>query len=101
MNIIMKFIKSSFQRKKKQNINYNVGHINRIAWEVYKANAFCIQPTSKTPSKTFGIREAKMSNSMASSTKCSGIEANAIGQVDGRGILNPPTKPTKNTTINR
>jgi len=60
-----------------------------------------IKPTSKTPSKAFGIREAKISNSMASSTKCSGIEANSFGQVNGRGILNPPTKLTNQTNINR
>uniref|UniRef100_A0A6N2M9T9 Protein kinase domain-containing protein n=1 Tax=Salix viminalis TaxID=40686 RepID=A0A6N2M9T9_SALVM len=51
--------------------------------------------------QAFGIREAKISNSMASSTKCSGMTTNSFGQVDGRGVLNPPTRLTNQTNINR
>lgn len=57
--------------------------------------------TSTTPSKAFGIREAKMSNSMASSTKCSGMQENCMGQFDGSGILNPPIIRTNQMTIKR
>jgi len=56
--------------------------------------------TRINPSKALGIREVKISKSMASSIKCSGMHANSIGQFDGKGILNPPTRPTNHTTAN-
>lgn len=52
------------------------------------------------PSKALGIREVKISKSIASSIKCSGMHANSMGQFAGKGILNPPTRLTNHATIN-
>lgn len=81
--------------------NFPHSSIDASHLKIWKNQLGSVRVTKLIPSKAFGIREANISNSIASSTKCSGMDANSIGQVDGRGILNPPTKPTNQTTINR
>ena len=51
------------------------------------------------PSRAFGILEVRASKSIASSRKCSGMQENSMGHSDGKGILNPPTRPTDHNII--
>lgn len=96
MNIIMKFIKSSLR---KENNHHQSKYKKRISPDGLMQDQ--TKHTSGTPSNALGILEANISNSIASSTKCSGIQENSMGQVDGKGILKPPTSPTNQTTTSR
>lgn len=101
MNMMMKFMKSSCQGWRKKRISHtmkpNILDHNSLDKHAKRTSIY----TRIAPSKAFGIREANIRNSMTSSTKCSGIEANSLGQVEGNGILKPPTSRTSQTTIKR